>query len=67
MNFQVLAAMLVMSFMVGLLIEATIFYFRHVDPACTYKLFAVRDKIIRLSVDGKYKGVIRFLTLSIKT
>jgi hypothetical protein len=53
MNFQVLAAMLVMSFMVGLLIEATIFYFRHVDPACTYKLFAVRDKIIRLSVDGK--------------
>jgi len=51
MNLQVLAAMLVMFFMVGLLIEAGIFYFRHVDPACTYKLFAVRDKIIRLNVD----------------
>jgi hypothetical protein len=53
MNLQVLAAMLVMFFMVGLLIEAGIFYFRHVDPACTYKLFAVRDKIIRLNVEGK--------------
>jgi hypothetical protein len=39
----------------GLLIEVTIFRAIHADPPSTYKLFALRDKLVRLVVDGKIR------------
>lgn len=39
--------------MVGLLIEALVFRAIHDDPPSTYMLFAARDKLIRLVIDGK--------------
>ena len=39
--------------MAGLLIEVAIFRAIHDDPPATYKLFAVRDKLIRLVVDKR--------------
>ena|SRR5579863_9117147 len=39
--------------MAGLLIEVAIFRALHDDPPATYKLFAVRDRLIRVVVDGK--------------
>ena len=39
--------------MAGLLIEAALFRAVHDDPPSIYKLFALRDKLVRLVVDGK--------------
>ena len=39
--------------MAGLLIEAIIFRAIHADPPSIYKLFAVRDKLIRVVVEGR--------------
>jgi hypothetical protein len=39
--------------MAGLLIEACIFRALHSDAPSTYKLYAVRDHLMRLVVDGK--------------
>src|SRR5262245_39632078 len=39
--------------MAGLLIEATLFRAVHDDPPSIYSLFALRDKLVRLVVDGK--------------
>jgi hypothetical protein len=39
--------------MAGLLIEAYIFRALHSDAPSTYKLYAVRDHLVRLVVDGK--------------
>jgi hypothetical protein len=39
--------------MAGLLIEAALFRAVHDDPPSIYSLFALRDKLVRLVVDGK--------------
>ena len=39
--------------MAGLLIQALVFHVTHMDPTAIYKLFAVRDKLIRLVIEGK--------------
>ena len=38
--------------MVGLLVEAGIFRALHDDPPSTYKLYALRDKLVHLVVEG---------------
>jgi len=40
-------------FMAGLLIEALLFRAIHADPPSMYRLFAVRDNLIRLVIEGK--------------
>jgi len=40
-------------FMAGLLIEALLFKAIHADPPSMYRLFAVRDNLIRLVIEGK--------------
>jgi hypothetical protein len=40
-------------FMAGLLIEALLFRAIHADPPSMYRLFAVRDKLIRVAIEGK--------------
>jgi hypothetical protein len=40
-------------FMAGLLVQALVFRVTHADSMATYKLFAVRDKLIRLVVLGQ--------------
>ena len=40
-------------FMAGLLIEALLFRAIHADPPSMYRLFAVRDNLIRLAIEGK--------------
>jgi hypothetical protein len=40
-------------FMAGLLIEALLFRAIHADPPSMYRLFAVRDKLIRAVIEGK--------------
>jgi hypothetical protein len=42
-------------FMAGLLIEALIFRAMHADPPSMYRLFAVRDRLIRAVIEGKIK------------
>jgi hypothetical protein len=41
------------ALMAGLFVEACAFKAFHDDPPSTYKLFAVRDKLVRLVVEGK--------------
>jgi hypothetical protein len=40
-------------FMAGLLIEALLFRAIHADPPSMYRLFAVRDNLIRVVIEGK--------------
>ena len=39
--------------MAGLLLQVLVFHVMHEDPIAIYKLFAVRDKLIRLVIEGK--------------
>jgi hypothetical protein len=50
--------------MAGLFIQALVFHVTHIDPMAIYKLFAVRDKLIRLVIEGKIdRGEPHFETL----
>jgi len=53
MNTSLLIAILLALFMAGLYIEAQIFRAIHDDEPTLYKLFAVRDQLVRLVVENR--------------
>jgi hypothetical protein len=53
MTIALFSAMLLALFMLILLIEAAVFKMNNADLPCSYRLYAVRDKLIRLNVEGK--------------
>ncbi|HTB66460.1 MAG TPA: hypothetical protein VK727_09540 [Steroidobacteraceae bacterium] len=53
MTVALFSAILLALFMLVLLIEAAIIKMNHDDLPCAYRLYAVRDTLIRLNVEGK--------------
>lgn len=60
--------------MAGLLIEALVFRALHDDPLSTYRLFAVRDKLIRLIAEGRvdpqdpsFQAIYRNITILLRS
>jgi hypothetical protein len=53
MNAQIACALILLLLMVAILSRAAWMKFETGDTPCTYKLFAVRDKLIRLVIDKR--------------